>query len=254
MTTWHDLQTELDTWLEIDRVATLWWRDDDAVDVTPALEAMTARATSYDIPVALAVIPAYASPELAKLTRRQALTTVLQHGLTHTNHEPPSHKKAELADHRPTREVLQDITEGARLLASVMPQALPVLVPPWNRIAASVTCQLSTIGIQGLSTFQPREESPSALIVANTHVDIVNWRGTRGFTGVAATLTQMILHLSARRKKTVDPVEPTGILTHHLIHDDECWQFLDDLFTLTRNHPAVQWLSAHEIFHNKPTD
>ncbi len=46
----------------------------------------------------------------------------------------------------------------------------------------------------------------------------------------------------------VDPDEPTGLLTHHLEHDEPCWAFIDRLLEETRGHPAVRWLSAEEIF------
>ena len=60
---WPDLVNELDQWGEAERVATLWWRDDDAVAPTAGLERLLSIAGG--VPVALAVIPSVAEPELA---------------------------------------------------------------------------------------------------------------------------------------------------------------------------------------------
>jgi hypothetical protein len=37
---WPDLVAELDRWGETGHVASLWWRDDDAVAPTPVLTAL----------------------------------------------------------------------------------------------------------------------------------------------------------------------------------------------------------------------
>jgi hypothetical protein len=37
-------------------------------------------------------------------------------------------------------------------------------------------------------------------------------------------------------------------LTHHLVHDDAGWRFLERLFEATATHPAVRWLAAEAIF------
>lgn len=248
MASWTDLQNELDAWSTAGRTATLWLRDDDAIDNTSELEQLIASSLTHGIPTALAVIPADATDALAARIDEQSGVTVLQHGLSHANHEPASQKKAELGSARNATEVLADIARGARLLSTKFHSSCPVLVPPWNRISPAVVPHLDDIGIKGLSTFRPRERDSSLPLIVNTHVDIIDWRGTRGFAGQANTLNQLVAHLGDRRSKKVDSTEPTGILTHHLVHDEECWQFLHGLFTLTREHAAVQWLSAQEIF------
>ena len=97
MTRWPALRDELDTWAEAGRTATLWWRDDDAVEPTPALDRLLALAARHEIPLALAVIPARASTALARrIAGSGPRIAPLQHGYAHRNHAPPSEKKAEL--------------------------------------------------------------------------------------------------------------------------------------------------------------
>ncbi|HZU89888.1 MAG TPA: hypothetical protein VE993_11575, partial [Stellaceae bacterium] len=60
---WPELCGELDRWGAAGRVATLWWRDDDATAPNDRLDRLLAIAG--EAPVTLAVIPALAAPELA---------------------------------------------------------------------------------------------------------------------------------------------------------------------------------------------
>ena len=151
---WEALTRELDLWAAEGRTATFWWRDDDAVAPTPALSTLRACATAAGIPIALAVIPARATPELAAELRDWPSATVLQHGLSHANHETPPAKKTELGAARPVQHVIADLITGWNLLEPFDP--LPVLVPPWNRISPDLIGRLPGLGYKGLSTFTPR--------------------------------------------------------------------------------------------------
>jgi hypothetical protein len=59
------LTAELDLWSAAERPATLWWRDDDAAEVTPALERLLALADATGVPLALAVVPGRLMPSRA---------------------------------------------------------------------------------------------------------------------------------------------------------------------------------------------
>ena len=82
---WTDLAIELDHWTAAGRQASFWWRDDDAVAWTPALERLLARAEG--LPVALAVIPGEAEPALGEALAEFDGVRALQHGWRHENHE-----------------------------------------------------------------------------------------------------------------------------------------------------------------------
>src|SRR5207245_5315358 len=60
---WSDLIDEFDRWEEAGRVATLWWRDDDAAGPSGRLDRLLS--ISGEIPISLAVIPADAHAGLA---------------------------------------------------------------------------------------------------------------------------------------------------------------------------------------------
>ena len=252
MTTWRNLTEELDAWTAAGRRATLWWRDDDAVEPGPALARLLGLASERDLPLALAVVPARASEALAEaLGADPARTTPLQHGYAHRNHAPASEKKAELGAHRPANAVLEQLLRGRGRMTALFGDAwAPVLVPPWNRIAEPLVPALAGLGFVGLSTLGPRAAAvPSpGLVQINTHLDIMHWPAPRGFLGEAEALEILVGQLRARRLGEVDAEEPTGLLNHHPAHDEAAWSFLAALLDRLAGHPAVRFLDAGEAF------
>jgi hypothetical protein len=249
---WIKLDRELDHWTRSGQIADLWWRDDDAAKPTPALDQLVTLSQNRHIPLGLAVIPQQAEAELGNCIGA-APVTVLQHGYAHLNHAFAGTKKCELGGERPVDLVIGELATGWSVLERLFgEQALPVLIPPWNRIAAPIVPMLPEMHYIGLSTFGPRKKqlalSTLPFTHVNTHVDIVDWKGTRGFIGEDAALKNLVSHLEARRLKQVDPAEATGLLTHHLVHDEACWNFLDALFAHVADHPNVAWRSPRELF------
>ena len=245
---WAALEAELDCWRHAGRTASFWWRDDDAVRPTPSLGRLLSLARRHGVPLSLAVIPAFADSALAEEVAASPGVTVLQHGWRHDNHAAPGAKRAELGDGRDPARALAELAEGrARLAALFGPRMLPVLVPPWNRIAAGLAARLDEAGLQRLSAFGPRP-AQARPFRQNTHADILDWRGTRGFVGTAPALAAVLRHLEARRTGRADAAEATGLLTHHLVHDEACWAFLDRFLAQTARHPASAWPPPSLLF------
>ena len=251
---WPDLVAEFDRWQEAGEIATLWWRDDDAVAPIARLRRLLSIASG--VPVSLAVIPAATEQELAEWLAHcprsgpDAHVAVLQHGWRHLNHSGPG-KKCEFPAERASAEVAWDLAAGRTRLSELFgTRALPVLVPPWNRLDDSLLGLLDSGGFVGISRARPRAAAQPApgVIEVNIHVDLVDWTGGRGFIGDQAALGGLVGHLQARRRGAVCADEPTGILTHHLVQDEATDAFLDRLMAVSVSHPAVRWLDASEIF------
>ena len=252
-TAWSDLVDELDRWRAAERVATLWWRDDDAV--APSLLLDRLLEIARDVPIALAVIPAEVEPELgtwlshSSPSARGPRLAVLQHGWRHSNHSVGG-KKSEFPASRASEDVRFDLTGGrARLTDLFGSRALPVLVPPWNRFDDVHLSLLADCGVRAISRMNRSGAFSLApgLTEINVHIDLVAWRGDRGFIGEEAALSGIIGYLRARRLGDARD-EPTGILTHHLIQDNTADAFLQQFVAVTSEHPAVCWLDALEIF------
>jgi|SRR5271166_1436045 len=248
---WTDLVDEFNRWREAERVATLWWRDDDTVTASGRLDRLVSIAG--DIPISLAVIPAAADPGLAMwLTcpSRSPRLAVLQHGWCHVSHAI-NRKKSEFPPERSCHAVASDLAAGrARLTALFGARALPVLVPPWNRVASCFLPLLPACGLGAISRVKPRCTPCPApgLTEVNIHIDLVAWAEDRGFIGEETALGGIVRHLRARRFGEVDTHEPTGILTHHLVQDEATDEFLRRLVAITTEHPATRWLDAAKVF------
>lgn len=241
---WAALSGELDRWSEPGQPATFWWRDDDVTQTSKALDRLLELADST--PLALAAIPMSASPTLAKRLADVPTIMVMQHGYAHANHAPSGEKKAEFGKHRPVSEMVIEIARGAERLHEIFQnKATTTLVPPWNRIADEFVALLPDAGITALSSIGSHH-SDCLLPQVNVHVDIIDWRGHRGFVGSSA-IDRIIDNLSLRRSGEINPTEATGLLTHHLDHDEYCWNFVADLMALTEAHPAARWMSATEV-------
>lgn len=232
MIAWRDFEAELAAWAEAGRTPTLWWRDDDAVAQTSALDRLLAITDA--IPVMLAVIPQPLEPSLPPRLERTA-AYVVQHGWAHKNHRPPGQKACEIGEDRPPPVVESELREGAEILRQAFgPRFRPWLVPPWNRIDHAIAARLPDLGYAGLSTFEPRRDR----FRVNAHVDPIAWKDGRRFIGPDKTLSRLTAHLAARRAGAIDAAEPTGLLTHHLVHDADLWDFLERLARVS----GVRWV------------
>jgi hypothetical protein len=217
-----------------------WLRDDDAVEPTPELDRLLALTATSHVPTTLAVIPENTGIALAEHLRPRNDITVAVHGWSHGSHSGPGEKTQELGDHRPLPVVTGELRAGFEKLAQLYPgQFVPIMVPPWNRISDAVAEALPSLGYEALSVYGPENEGPLPLL--NTHLDIMNWRTRSGrepdelFSGLAALVERP------------DRPPVIGVLTHHLVHDEQAWGFLDQLFEITAGHPACVWKDARDI-------
>lgn len=218
----------------------LWWRDDDAVVPTGPLDRLLDLSRDHAIPLALAVIPEPTGAPLADRLGGMKDIRVAVHGWSHRNHAPPGEKKQELGAHRPAQVVLDELAMGlARLRDLHRERFVPVLVPPWNRIDAGIVAALPALGFRALSTFGPAAPSPLQRI--NTHVDLMDWHGTRGGRPTEALFSELASIIARPDSGAV------GILSHHLVHDAQAWAFLATLFDLTRGHPGCVWIGLDSL-------
>lgn len=247
---WTPLTRELALWRAEGLTLPLWWRDDDAIAPSPALDRLQALSDRTGLPVHLAVIPKAATPALADLIRSAPNLIPLVHGWQHRSHAEPGDKKAEFPASRPLEDRLADARAArARLTELLGRPPVPVLVPPWNRIGADMAAALPALGYAGLSTFGPRTAPDAApgLAQVNTHLDPIFWRGTRSLVDPDTLITRIAADLAARRSGGADNAEPYGLLTHHLVHDAPIWEFTAEVLARLGDGPISHWSAAEEF-------
>jgi hypothetical protein len=231
------LRKTIDEAAEQGRKIRLWLRDDDAVEPTEPLERLLELTGSHSIPVTLAVIPKETGEALARRLGDAPVASVVLHGWSHQNHAPAGEKKQELGLHRPSPVVLAELREGLDKLSALHSQRfIPMLVPPWNRLAPALWPELPALGLKLLSVFGKESDSPPIPLM-NTHVDIMDWHGTGGGRPAADLFAELAGWIAR-----ADTPPAIGILTHHLVHDAAAWDFLEALIAITATHPACEWV------------
>jgi peptidoglycan/xylan/chitin deacetylase (PgdA/CDA1 family) len=239
---WQPLLKKLARWSRAGRMARFWLRDDDAVEPSAALDRLLGLTGKFAVPATLAIIPAFTGEALASRLAEAPGVTVAVHGWSHRNYSPEGEKKQELGKHRPIDVVLNDLENGLSRIDHLHGRrAIPMLVPPWNRIDASLTPHLAGLGFTALSVFGPAR--PAAIPMINSNVDLMDWHGTRGCRDHAALIDEIIDQLD----RGFHGGDPVGVLTHHLVHDEGAWVFLERLFEITARHEACRWQSASEL-------
>lgn len=244
MADWAALEAELERWDAAGIRPRLWWRDDDAQTVTPALERLLHLSQTYSVPAHISVIPEGVQPDLSPRLRDADHAYVLQHGLRHINHEPKGLPASEVGDIRELALQKADLLEGWNILEQAkMPRLLLAFVPPWNRIGDATRKLLPEWGYDFLSAYEGRGDAApvAGLTHIDAHLDPIRWKYDRVFRGEDKMLAMLLEHLRDRRMNA--PTKPIGYVTHHLQTSDEIWSFTDRLFACTRG----MWATIPEM-------
>jgi len=238
---WQLLEQELQQW---EQPAALWWRDDDAVEDTPALRQLTSlQQLDHQPHLHLASIPMSLHQTLPALLRHSPNVWVLQHGYNHQSNALEGQRKVELGGDQTLDQLLEKLAAGRSVLQQAFEQRyIDIVVPPWNRYSSAAAEAIDTLGYKAISGLGPRGEQRSNTML-NVHVDIINWR-TRSFVGTQACIQKIVDQLQLRRTSAVDASEPLGLMTHHLAHDQACWEFLQQWMIKTTSHPKIEWMQA----------
>ena len=248
MADWTALDAELAVWEQAGMVLPLWWRDDDAIKPTSALNQLCDMANRLGLPVHLAIIPAFVEDRLADTVSDHPLIPVV-HGWSHQNHASEGHKRAEYPANRPLADMTDEIAKSLSTLTDMFGDALcPIFVPPWNRVTPELIAELPRAGYTALSTFTPRKTPNAApgLTRINTHLDPIAWHDGKSLITPATLIEQVSRQLADRRTGAADNDEPYGILTHHLVHDAAIWDFSEQLISRLLRGPAIPWTAPNK--------
>jgi predicted glycosyltransferase len=248
---WGPLDDVLRRTADAGQTVAYWWRDDDVVAYTPALDRLLEVARRFDLSIALAAIPAGLERSLTERLGDEPQAHIVVHGFSHRNHAPPGQKKAEFGPHRPLEILSHDAASGLqRARKAVGEKLLRVFVPPWNRVVPELLPLLAQLGYRGFSSFSARNGrgAPSGLARIDAHIDPIDWAGSRCFLPGEAIVARLASAVAARLDGAADPEEPIGLLTHHLIHDEAGWRFLEALLGRLRSYDRLIFPSPRALF------
>jgi hypothetical protein len=242
----ESLQRELESWEAAGLRACLWWRDDDAVTVTPQLKSLLAAADQAGVSIGIAVVPDKADATLAERLRATP-AAIWQHGWRHHNYGGWS---GEFGGSRDLSTMVADAKAGKAAMDAVFGSQgwQRVFVPPYHALAMSFKAEMSRLGYLGLSAGSPLTPRFDGLLEVNAEIDITNWH-TRTFLGADKVAEMLVKQLVDRRTGPRNRRhEPIGILSHHLVHDKKVFDFLGELFVFLSSSGGVRVLPAGELF------
>lgn len=202
------------------RAPVFWWRDDDATEASPALERLLSLTGDMGAPLTLAAIPARVTPSLAERVAKSPGVTVAVHGWSHRSHAPDGEKNGEFGAHRPLAARMVEAERGLSIIMETFgARALPVFIPPWNRLAPDMPAALAGAGYRGVSIYGTRWPEARPLPRLDAHLDPIDWRGTRSAVDPQGFIDR-IAELLAENA-------PIGLMTHHLAHDAAIWELVE---------------------------
>lgn len=241
---WKSLHEELQQW---DEPAAFWWRDDDAVSETQELHQLVAIQQHHQLPLHLAAIPHDTEESLATVTNAAPNVWILQHGYDHQSHAKEQQRKIELGGDQSFEALLTKLSKGRIILQQQFTERyIDIIVPPWNRFNETALRAIEELGYLAISALGLNENTDKYMPRLNVHVDIIDWQQRR-FAGTTACISNIVKQLEIRRNNRMLRLQPIGIMSHHLAHDQACWRFLSDLFHQTSNHNKIQWLQVEHM-------
>ena len=234
------LALELSRWRRLGQQPVLWWRDDDALQPTAALDRLLDLAG--DLPLSLAIVPGGDLEGLARRLAQARNLTVSQHGIDHCNRRPPGAAPNEYPEGTTVAVVAQQIG-AARLKMEKAGLTPRFYAPPWNQIDEILSDALCLAGFSSLSAAQDSRRVDNVTRI-DSHLDILRWKPRSRFRG-QTRVTLSLARLLRRRRRAGNYAAPIGLLTHHLAHDEPAWSFL--AWFLGFAHSRFAWRSFEEL-------
>jgi hypothetical protein len=187
---WNEFASEISRWRDAGTSIEFWWRDDDATQPTSALERL----------LHLAIGSKYRlrwrsfrhRPTRRCLPLLPAEADVLQHGADHSNRAASGEKKSEYPASEAMDVALARLADADSAWASsrgALTRRARSPVEPNCRAASAAPCVLRVSGTEPLRCTQQSAGGPGVTQI-NTHVDIIDWKGSRGFVGVEQALSR----------------------------------------------------------------
>ena len=220
-------------------------RDDDFVEITGKFERLEALA-KRNVPFMLAAIPAalqVSPPECARILEN---FMVVQHGFAHRNHGPDT-ARSEFPATRDASLVEQDLLAGKTTLQELFGRlAGEHFVAPWNRFAAEhmdLMVKLGYRSYQGLGTITFHGGLP--LIGYGINFTSIYQDCQADYPRMLALILQRIgAYVADARSKGIQGTLMVPVNTHHLMMDDQQFEYLERLCDELQSIYGLRFASA----------
>lgn len=205
----------------------------------------------HDVPLAMAVIPAWLTAIRTKqLFAAAPLEEPLwgwhQHGWRHANWQRTG-KKSEFGEERPVEKQWQDICRGLKKMTDIFGNRfIPVFTPPWNRLPGATLRILQELDFKAVSITGALPRVPKG-IVGLKNLRIQMDLHTRKAKDAQADFQDLLVELNALMTRK----EPVGIMLHHQRMTPFAFEFLDELLHLLRFSMRSRFLSFDTLLENE---
>lgn len=229
----------------------LFFRADDIGAGGRAFEALCQLFRHHNIPLALAVVPAWltdirADQLFAAAPLEERLWGWHQHGWRHVNSQLTG-EKSEFGEQRPAEKQWRDICLGLEKMTEIFGERLvPVFTPPWNRLPIATLRILQELNFKAVSITKP---FPSTIIPGiglknlRIQLDLHTRKAKDGSTDFLNLLNELS-NLATKK-------EPFGIMLHHQRMTLFAFEFLNELLHLFKHKVRARFLSFADLLENE---
>ena len=205
--------------------------------------AMTDCFTRHNLPLCLAVVPAWLTdPRWEAIEQRVDTTLPLwcwhQHGWSHRNHETTG-KKYEFGPSRTGADIESDLIQGRTRLESVLGKDYsPFFTPPWNRCSPVTLDALARLQFHGVSRSRGEQKQPAPLPDLYINVDLHTRKEDDPDTSLH-NLCDEFAHAIENMH--------VGIMLHHQRMDRPALLFLDGLLRIIAAQPRLKACDFNQL-------
>lgn len=224
----------------------VFFRADDIGAAGQAFEALCRLFRHHQVPLALAVVPAWLSDaRQERLFSAAPLDEQLwgwhQHGWRHVNRQATG-RKSEFGSERSIDRQYADILQGRQKMEAVFGRNfIPVFTPPWNRFSIMTVRALRNLDFKGISATSLLPHGvklPWGFFNLPVHIDL-HTRKDNHSDGLKSLLAELC-GLSRVG-------EPAGIMIHHQRMTPFAFQFLDHLLYNLKHVIRARFFSFREL-------
>ena len=226
---WEDTLDEASARVSLEELPPIFFRADAIGVASRAFDLLCRIFRRHEVPLAMAVIPAWVSETRQTRLFRSApvderLWNWHQQGWRHTNWQKEGYR-SEFGPARSPEQQHEDILSGrAKMERNFGPHFLPVFSPPWNRLSAATLKVLQKLDFKAVSAAEPFPRSMESRYGIRRFSVLLDLH-SRTDQNPAADFALLIDQLCGISKMK----SPAGIAVNHHLMTQFAFEFLDRL-------------------------